>query len=161
MPRMIFKLASSENPTCHMPLGERAEFCIKGPNVMKGCWKSLAATAEACGIGSADEYCGQSPEAFMTFKPGTATFTLDELKAFLKDCLGRYEIVVATEICAALPKTPGKLSKKNRVDEEAAKRAPRWAAAPSGGLAGPRRLTPSARTRSGRSSCPRRPALGR
>ena len=46
----------------------------------------------------------------------------DELKAFLADKLAKYEMPVAMEIRASLPKTPvGKLSKKELVAEELAK----------------------------------------
>lgn len=79
--------------------------------------------AEVCVIGIPDEYRGQTPKAFITLKPGAAAFTLDELKAFLKDRLGKHEMIGAMELRAELPKTPvGKLSKKTLVDEEAAKR---------------------------------------
>ena len=71
-------------------------------------------------IGINDEYRGQSPKAFVKLKPGAAPFTLDELKAFLKDRLGKHEMVQALEIRAELPKTPvGKLSKKELYEEEA------------------------------------------
>ena len=50
---------------------------------------------------------------------GAPAFTLPELQAFLKDRLGKHEMVQALEIRAALPKTPiGKLSKKELVEEE-------------------------------------------
>jgi long-chain acyl-CoA synthetase len=79
--------------------------------------------AEVCVIGIPDEYRGQSPKAFIKLKPEAAAFTLEELKAFLKDHLGKHEMIGAMEIRAELPKTPvGKLSKKDLADEEAAKR---------------------------------------
>ena len=79
--------------------------------------------AEVCVIGIPDEYRGQSPKAFITLKPGAPGFTFDELKAFLKDHLGKHEMIGAMEIRTVLPKTPvGKLSKKDLSDEEAAKR---------------------------------------
>ena len=82
------------------------------------------AVAEVCVIGIPDKYRGQSPKAFIKLKPGAAGFTLDELKAFLKDRLGKHEMIGAMEIRAELPKTAvGKLSKKDLNDEEAAKRA--------------------------------------
>jgi long-chain acyl-CoA synthetase len=81
------------------------------------------AVAEVCVIGIPDEYRGQSPKAFITLKPGAAPFTFEELKAFLKDRLGKHEMIGAMEIRAALPKTAvGKLSKKDLADEEAGKR---------------------------------------
>ena len=82
------------------------------------------AVAEVSVIGIHDEYRGQSPKAFVKLKPGAAPFTLAELQAFLKDRLGKHEMVQALEIRAELPKTPvGKLSKKELFDEEARKRA--------------------------------------
>ena len=79
--------------------------------------------AEVCVIGIPDEYRGQSPKAFIALKAGASAFTLDELKAFLKDRIGKHEMVGAMEIRDTLPKTPvGKLSKKPLVDEEAAAR---------------------------------------
>ena len=82
------------------------------------------AVAEVCVIGIPDEYRGQSPKAFIVLKAGAAGFSLDELKVFLRDRIGKHEMIGAMEIRAELPKTPvGKLSKKTLVDEEAAKAA--------------------------------------
>ena len=82
------------------------------------------AVAEVIVIGIADEYRGQSPKAFVKLKPGAAPFTLAELQAFLKDKLGKHEMVQALDIRAELPKTPvGKLSKKELYEEEEQKRA--------------------------------------
>jgi long-chain acyl-CoA synthetase len=78
--------------------------------------------AEVTVIGIPDAYRGQSAKAFIALKPGAAAFTFDELKAFLADKLAKYEMPVAMEIRASLPKTPvGKLSKKELVAEELAK----------------------------------------
>ena len=82
------------------------------------------AVAEVCVIGIHDEYRGQSPKAFVVLKPGAAAFTLDELKTFLKDHLGKHEMVQALDIRADLPKTAvGKLSKKDLYEEEKRKLA--------------------------------------
>ena len=79
--------------------------------------------SEVIVIGIADAYRGQSPKAFVKLKPGAEPFTLDELKAFLKERLGKHEMVQELEIRAELPKTPvGKLSKKELYEEEARKR---------------------------------------
>ena len=86
------------------------------------------AVAEVTVIGIPDEYRGQSPKAFVKLKPGAAPFSLAELQAFLKDRLGKHEMVQALDIRAELPKTPvGKLSKKELYEEEEKKRraAPR------------------------------------
>jgi long-chain acyl-CoA synthetase len=81
------------------------------------------AVAEVTVIGIPDEYRGQSAKAFIALKPGAQAFAFDELKAFLADKLAKYEMPVAMEIRQSLPKTPvGKLSKKELVAEEAAKR---------------------------------------
>jgi long-chain acyl-CoA synthetase len=75
-------------------------------------------------IGVRDDYRGQSPKAFIKLKNGAAAFTLDELKAFLKDKLGKHEMIGAMDIRPELPKTAvGKLSKKELYDEEERKAA--------------------------------------
>jgi long-chain acyl-CoA synthetase len=80
--------------------------------------------AEVSVIGIPDDYRGQSPKAFIKLKEGAAPFTLEELKEFLKDKLGKHEMLQAMEFRAELPKTPvGKLSKKELYEEEAKKRA--------------------------------------
>ena len=74
-------------------------------------------------IGIPDAYRGQSAKAFVVLKPGQAAFGLEELKAFLADKLAKYEMPTEMEIRETLPKTPvGKLSKKELVAEELAKR---------------------------------------
>jgi long-chain acyl-CoA synthetase len=180
MPRTTIRMLDLDDPTRYVPLGERGEMCIAGPNVMKGYWNNAQATAavttfdgllrtgdvaymddegfvfivdrtkdmilcsgfnvyprsleeavyehpavaEVCVIGIHDEYRGQSPKAFVTLKPGVAPFTLAQLQAFLKDRLGKHEMIHALDIRAELPKTPvGKLSKKELYEEEARKRA--------------------------------------
>jgi long-chain acyl-CoA synthetase len=70
-----------------------------------------------------DAYRGQSPKAFVALKPGLAPITLDEMKSFLKNRLGKHEMISDLELRDSLPRTPvGKLSKKDLVDEEARKR---------------------------------------
>ena len=82
------------------------------------------AVAEVSVIGIHDEYRGQSPKAFVKLKPNAAAFTLPELQAFLKERLGKHEMVQALDIRDELPKTPvGKLSKKELYEEEEKKRA--------------------------------------
>jgi long-chain acyl-CoA synthetase len=82
------------------------------------------AIAEVCVIGIEDEYRGQAPKAFVTVKRGATTPSLDALKEFLRDKLGKHEMLQALEVRAELPKTPvGKLSKKDLYAEEARRRA--------------------------------------
>jgi long-chain acyl-CoA synthetase len=81
------------------------------------------AVAEVTVIGVPDSYRGQSAKAFIVLKPGHAPFDVDALRSFLADKLATYEMPAAMEIRASLPKTPvGKLSKKELVAEELAKR---------------------------------------
>ena len=69
-------------------------------------------------IGVDDAYRGQAPKAFIKLKDGAPAFTLDEIRHFLKDALGKHEMVQAIEIRDALPKTAvGKLSKKELYEE--------------------------------------------
>jgi long-chain acyl-CoA synthetase len=83
------------------------------------------AVEEVCVIGMPDAYRGQAPKAFVKLRDGAATLTLDALQDFLKDRLGRHEMVQALELRASLPKTAvGKLSKKDLVDEQAGRLAP-------------------------------------
>jgi long-chain acyl-CoA synthetase len=71
-------------------------------------------------IGVPDSYRGETPKAFVKLKAGAAPLTLDDLKAFLKDRLGKHEMIGALEIRADLPKTPvGKISKKDLREAEA------------------------------------------
>jgi long-chain acyl-CoA synthetase len=79
--------------------------------------------AECTVIGVPDAHRGQSAKAFIALKPGSKPFTYEELIAFLKDRLAKYEMPVAMELRDSLPKTGvGKLSKKELVAEEMAKR---------------------------------------
>jgi long-chain acyl-CoA synthetase len=94
------------------------------PRVIEEAIYEHPSVAEVCVIGIPDDYRGQSPKAFVSLKKGAAAFTLDELKAFLKERIGKHEMVAELEIRAELPKTPvGKLSKRDLVEEEERKRA--------------------------------------
>ena len=94
------------------------------PRVIEEAIFKHPAVEEACVIGVQDAYRGQSPKAFVKLKANAAPLTLDELKAFLKDKLGKHEMVQAMEIRPELPKTPvGKFDKKKLYQEEDKKRA--------------------------------------
>ncbi len=77
------------------------------------------AVEEAVVIGIADPYRGEAAKAFVKLKAGAAPFTLDALRDFLADKLGRHELPTALEFRAELPRTAvGKLSRKELIDEE-------------------------------------------
>jgi long-chain acyl-CoA synthetase len=70
-------------------------------------------------IGVRDEYRGQAAKAFVKLREGAAPMTLENLRAFLADKVGKHEMPAALALREALPKTPvGKLSKKELVAEE-------------------------------------------
>ncbi len=79
---------------------------------------------EAGVIGVADPYRGETPKAFVKLKAGAPPLTLDDLKEFLKDRLGKHEMIGALEIQDELPKTPvGKISKKDLRESQARSQA--------------------------------------
>ena len=179
-PGLDMRFLSVEDGKTYVPLGERGEICLKGPNVTIGYWNNEAATREMftpegymrtgdvgwmdkdgyvhivdrtkdmilCGgfnvyprnieeaiyqhpaveavsvIGIPDAYRGQSPKAFVKLKAGAIGPSLEEMKAFLKDKLGRHEMITEIDYRPDLPRTlVGKLSKKELYEEEAKKRA--------------------------------------
>jgi long-chain acyl-CoA synthetase len=80
------------------------------------------AVEEVTVIGIPDEYRGEAPKAFVKLKAG-ASATVADLMKHLEPKISRIEIPASIEIRDALPKTMiGKLSKKELVAEEKAKR---------------------------------------
>ena len=81
------------------------------------------AVNEVIVIGIPDPYRGEAAKAFVSLKPGQSEFTLDALRGFLMDKVGKHEMPAELEFRAVLPKTAvGKLSKKELVAEDRAKR---------------------------------------
>lgn len=77
---------------------------------------------EAIAIGIPDDYLGQVPKLFVALTPGSA-LTADGLRDHLAGIINKLEMPVEIEIRDNLPKTMiGKLSKKELVEEERAKR---------------------------------------
>jgi long-chain acyl-CoA synthetase len=77
---------------------------------------------EASVIGIPDAYRGEKPKAFVKLKAGAPPLTLEEMKEFLKDRLGKHEMIGALEIRDELPKTAvGKISKKDLRESERAR----------------------------------------
>ena len=77
------------------------------------------AVAEVLVIGVPDAYRGEAAKAFVVLKRGAAEFTLDELRAFLDDRLGRHEMPRLLTFRTELPKTSvGKYSRKLLREQE-------------------------------------------
>ncbi len=73
---------------------------------------------EAAVIAVPDPYRGQAAKAYAVLREGAAPLTLDGLRAFLADKLGRHEMPAQLEIRTHLPHTPvGKLAKLELVAE--------------------------------------------
>jgi long-chain acyl-CoA synthetase len=73
-------------------------------------------------IGVPDEYRGEAAKAFIKLKAGADVLTLEILREFLKDRLGRHELPTALELREFLPKSPvGKLQANVLVEEERAR----------------------------------------
>ncbi|MDE2410717.1 MAG: long-chain fatty acid--CoA ligase [Sphingomonadales bacterium] len=93
------------------------------PRVIEDALYEHPMVAEAVVIGVPDAYRGESPKAFVVLHPGDLIGEA-ELLDFLSSRLNPIERPSAIEIRASLPRTLiGKLSKKDLVDEEAARRA--------------------------------------
>ncbi|HTZ70340.1 MAG TPA: long-chain fatty acid--CoA ligase [Acetobacteraceae bacterium] len=93
------------------------------PRMLEEALYQHPAVRDAVVIAVPDAYRGQAPKAFVTLKEGAAV-TPDDLHRFLGGYISKIEMPKEIEIRAELPKTLiGKLSKKELVEEEAAKAA--------------------------------------
>ena len=94
------------------------------PAAIEGAIYEHPDVAETIVIGIPDPYRGQSAKAFIALKPGAPALTLDDLRAFLADRLGRHEMPTALELRDSLPKSPvGKLLPRVLIEEEQSKPA--------------------------------------
>jgi long-chain acyl-CoA synthetase len=83
------------------------------------------AVADVAVCGIPDDYRGETIKAFIVPKNGQ-NLTLGELRAFLRDKLAPFEIPRSIAFRDALPRTlVGKVSRKELIAEEMAKRRPR------------------------------------
>jgi long-chain acyl-CoA synthetase len=91
------------------------------PRVIEEACYEHPAVEEVTVIGIPDSYRGQSPKAFVKLREGAA-LTEEDLLAFLRERLSPIELPKAIEFRDSLPKTLiGKLSKKELIEEEAAR----------------------------------------
>ncbi|HQT60188.1 MAG TPA: AMP-binding protein [Acidiphilium sp.] len=89
------------------------------PTVIESAIYEHPDVAEVIVVGVPDDYRGQSAKAFITLKPGAAEFTIESLRDFLADKLGKHELPAALEFRETLPKTSvGKFSRKELAAEE-------------------------------------------
>ena len=94
------------------------------PRVIEEAIYEHPSVEEVCVIGIPDAYRGQSPKAFVKLRAGAAELMLADLQTFLRERIGKHEMVQTLELRAELPKTPvGKLSKRTLIEEEERKRA--------------------------------------
>jgi len=83
------------------------------------------AVADVAVCGIPDDYRGETVKAFIVTRPDH-TLTMGDLKAFLRDKLAPFEMPRSIAIRATLPRTLiGKISRKDLIAEELAKRLPR------------------------------------
>ena len=74
---------------------------------------------EAIVVGVPDAYRGEAAKAFVKLREGSPSLTLEALREFLADKIGKHEMPASLEIRQELPRTAvGKLSKKELVEEE-------------------------------------------
>ena len=89
------------------------------PRMIEDAVYEHAAVEECTAVGIPDIYRGQSAKVFIKLRDGAEPFTLEELRGFLADKLGRHELPAAVEFRDSLPRTAvGKLSRKELADEE-------------------------------------------
>jgi len=92
------------------------------PNMIENAIYEHPDVEEVIVIGIPDEYRGEAAKAFIKMKSDRDPLTIDALREFLKDRLGKHELPAALEVREHLPKTPvGKLQPTVLVEEERAR----------------------------------------
>ena len=80
------------------------------PNMIETAIYEHPDVEEVVVIGIPDEYRGEAAKAFIKLKAGADPITLEGLRAFLRERVGKHELPAAIELRADLPKSPvGKL----------------------------------------------------
>ncbi len=91
------------------------------PRVIEDAIYEHTAVEQCTVVGIPDGYRGQAAKAFVKLRDGTEPFSIEALREFLADKLGRHEMPAAVEFRESLPRTAvGKLSRKDLADEERA-----------------------------------------
>ncbi|MBL4906976.1 MAG: long-chain fatty acid--CoA ligase [Sneathiella sp.] len=89
------------------------------PRIIEEAIFEHASVEEVTVVGIPDDYRGEAAKAFIKLKAGQSEFSIEDLRSFLEDKLGKHELPTAVEFRTELPKTlVGKLSKKELVEEE-------------------------------------------
>ena len=89
------------------------------PQVVEQAIYEHPAVAEALVIGVPDDYRGEAAKAFVALREGADPFTLDDLKGFLADKIGKHEMPQQLEIRDAQPRSAvGKLVKTSLREDE-------------------------------------------
>lgn len=92
------------------------------PQVIEDAIYEHPSVAEVLTIGVPDSYRGEAAKAFIILKDGATEFTIEELRKFLADKLGKHELPQHLEFRDELPKTAvGKYSRKLLRDQELSK----------------------------------------
>ena len=100
------------------------------PQVIEQAIYEHPAVAEVAVIGVPDDYRGEAAKAFVSLRQGADPFSLEDLRAFLSDKVGKHEMPQYLEIRDTLPRSPvGKLLKTPLREEERRKADPQSGAA--------------------------------
>jgi len=114
-------LGYMDDAGCFYLVDRKRDLIISGgynvyPRAIEAAIYEHPSVEEVLVVGVPDDYRGESAKAFIKLRAGHPQFTLEELRAFLADRLGRHELPAALEFRDALPRTAvGKLSKKDLV----------------------------------------------